>query len=213
MSRILVDQVRSNSASGDAITLDGNGKCAINATTINSLTFPTSDGSADHMLKTNGSGALSFAAIPATSGTLVSAHEDGSTAESTTTTQNSWIDSDISITLTPAAATNKFLCIWDTHCRVEVNSNNAAGYGKVRLIRDSTPVCESHMGVYADNNYGQINGMGSSAWDHPNTTSSITYKVQFYLNSNGNGDYMAMNWSAWGFSANGSKLTILEFKQ
>tara|TARA_R100000315_G_scaffold41852_1_gene18256 strand:+ start:36 stop:698 length:663 start_codon:yes stop_codon:yes gene_type:complete len=60
MSRILVDQVRSNSASGDAITLDGNGKCAINATTINSLTFPTSDGSADQIIKTNGSGALSF---------------------------------------------------------------------------------------------------------------------------------------------------------
>ena len=60
MSRILVDQVRSNSASGDAITLDGSGKCAINATTINSLTFPTSDGSADQIIKTNGSGALSF---------------------------------------------------------------------------------------------------------------------------------------------------------
>ena len=65
MSRILVDQVRSNSASGDAITLDGNGKCAINATTINSLTFPTSDGSADQLLKTNGSGALSFGTVSA----------------------------------------------------------------------------------------------------------------------------------------------------
>ena len=52
MSRILVDQIRSNSASGDAITLDGNGKCAISATTINSLTFPTADGSANQVLKT-----------------------------------------------------------------------------------------------------------------------------------------------------------------
>ena len=51
MSRILVDQIRSNSASGDAITLDGNGKCAISATTINSLTFPTADGSANQVLK------------------------------------------------------------------------------------------------------------------------------------------------------------------
>ena len=64
MSRILVDQVRSNSASGDAITLDGSGKCAINATTINSLTFPTSDGSADQIIKTDGSGALSFTTAP-----------------------------------------------------------------------------------------------------------------------------------------------------
>ena len=65
MSRILVDQVRSNSASGDAITLDGNGKCAINATTINSLTFPTSDGSANQLIKTNGSGTLSFETVSA----------------------------------------------------------------------------------------------------------------------------------------------------
>ena len=64
MSRILVDQVRSNSASGDAITLDSSGKCAINATTINSLTFPTSDGSANQVIKTDGSGALSFVAQP-----------------------------------------------------------------------------------------------------------------------------------------------------
>jgi hypothetical protein len=63
MSRILVDSIRSNSASGDAITLDGSGKCAISATTINSLTFPTSDGSANQVVKTNGSGALSFTTV------------------------------------------------------------------------------------------------------------------------------------------------------
>ena len=177
------------------------------------FTLPTSDGSASQFIKTDGSGALSFAAIPEASGTVVAAYNDGQTNESTTSTTDTWTDTNISITLTPAAAANKFLCIWDTHCRVEVNSNNVAGYGKVRLIRDSSPVCESHMGVYADTNYGAINGMGSSAWDHPNTTNSVTYKLQFFLNSNGHGNYMAFNWSAWGFSANGSNLTILEFKQ
>jgi len=63
MSKILVDEIRSNSASGDAITLDGSGKCAINATTINNLTFPTSDGTSDQIIKTNGSGALSFTTV------------------------------------------------------------------------------------------------------------------------------------------------------
>ena len=67
MSRILVDQIRSNSASGDAITLDGNGKCAINATTINNLTFPTSDGTSNQVVKTDGSGALSFTDLPSES--------------------------------------------------------------------------------------------------------------------------------------------------
>ena len=212
MSKILVDQIRSNSASADAITLDGSGKCAINATTINNLTFPTSDGSADQIIKTNGSGTLSFGA---TAGTLVSAHQDGSTAESTTSTTNTWTDSDISITLTPAAAANKFFCVWDTHCRIEVSSADVQGFGKVRLIRDSTPISETHMGTGSttSSNGGNIIGMGGSAWDHPNTTSSITYKLQFWLNDQQSGNYMAMNWSAWGYTANGSKLTILEFKQ
>ena len=34
MSTIKVDGIRSNSASSDAITLDGNGKCAVTGTTI-----------------------------------------------------------------------------------------------------------------------------------------------------------------------------------
>ena len=179
------------------------------------FTLPTSDGSAGQYMKTDGSGNLAFAtvAIPSVTGTVVAAYNDGQTNESTTSTTDTWTDTNISITLTPAAAANKFLCIWDTHCKVEVDTNNTPGYGKVRLIRDSTPICETHMGSYADNNYGQIIGMGGNAWDHPNTTSSVTYKLQFFLNSNGNGSYMAFNWSAWGFSANGSNLTILEFKQ
>ena len=177
------------------------------------FTLPTSDGSASQFIKTDGSGALSFAAIPAASGTVVAAYQDGTTNESTTTNTDTWTDTDISITLTPAAAANKFLCIWDTHCKVEVSSNNSPGYGKVRLIRDSTPVSETHMGSFAYSGYGQIIGMGGSSWDHPNTPSSVTYKLQFFLNSNGHGNYMAFNWSAWGFSANGSNLTILEFKQ
>ena len=177
------------------------------------FTLPTSDGSTGQFMKTDGSGALSFAATPEASGTVVAAYQDGQTNESTTTATDTWTDTNISITLTPAAAANKFLCIWDTHCKIEVDTGNGSGYGKVRLMRDSTAICETHKGCYADSGKGDITGMGSSAWDHPNTTSSITYKLQFYLNSNGDGNYMAFNWSAWGFSANGSKLTILEFKQ
>ena len=177
--------------------------------------LPQSDGSADQFLKTDGSGNLSFGAAGATSGTLVSAYNDGQTNESTTSTVDTWTDTNISITLTPAAAANKFLCVWDTHCRIEVSSDNVQGFGKVRLIRDSTAISEAHMGTGAttSSNGGNIIGLGGSAWDHPNTTSSVTYKLQFYLNSNQSGTYMAFNWSAWGFSANGSNLTILEFKQ
>ena len=93
------------------------------------FTLPTSDGSTGQFMKTDGSGALSFAATPEASGTVVAAYQDGQTNESTTTATDTWTDTNISITLTPAAAANKFLCIWDTHCKIEVDTGNGSGYG------------------------------------------------------------------------------------
>ena len=62
------------------------------------FTLPTSDGSASQFIKTDGSGALSFAAIPEASGTVVAAYNDGQTNESTTSTTDTWTDTNISIT-------------------------------------------------------------------------------------------------------------------
>ena len=44
MSTIKVDGIRSNSASSDAITLDGNGKCAVTGTTITGTTITADTG-------------------------------------------------------------------------------------------------------------------------------------------------------------------------
>ena len=101
MSKILVDEIRSNSASADAITLDGNGKCAINATTINSLTFPTSDGSADQIIKTNGSGGLSFTTA---SGGTIGAFVTDASSTAYTLTSVGYQNGVHSATITPTKA-------------------------------------------------------------------------------------------------------------
>ena len=170
-------------------------------------------GTSGHVL-TMGADDPAWAAIPAATGTLVSVNRDGQQNESSTSTTNTWTDTNVSISLTPAAAANKFLCVWDCHCLINTNANSGQAWGKVRLLRDSTALSECHGGGHIeDTARGFIGGFGGSSWDHPNTTSSVTYKLQFYLNSNNDPENMVFNWSAWGFTADGGNLTILEFKQ
>ena len=129
MSRILVDQVRSNSASGDAITLDGSGKCAINATTINSLTFPTSDGSSDQIIKTNGSGALSF--VTASGGTIGASATHETSTSYTFTSADSYQRGVHSVTITPTKASSKIAIYISSHGKTSAEPNKGV-YGKTR---------------------------------------------------------------------------------
>ena len=133
MSRILVDQVRSNSASGDAITLDGSGKCAINATTINSLTFPTSDGSSDQIIKTNGSGALSF--VTASGGTIGAYATHETSTSYTFTSADSYQSGVHSVTITPTKASSKIAIYISSHGKTSAEPNKGV-YGKTRIQRN-----------------------------------------------------------------------------
>ena len=162
MSRILVDQVRSNSASGDAITLDSNGKCAINATTINSLTFPTSDGSADQMLKTNGSGALAFATVSSTGKIL----QTVSTVSTTyyNTTSETFQDTNLSLSITTGSASSKiFVVAYPLVGARGTNGQNA--YMQCQLLRDTTHLRYQFSGGWMGN-LSSINN-----WQHYETVS------------------------------------------
>ena len=175
-------------------------------------------GTNGHVL-TMGADDPAWAAIPAATGTVIAVYRDATKSETNTTTVDTWTDSDISIALTPAAAAYKFLCIWDCHALLTSDSVDSNAWGKVRLRRDTTVLSEGHGGTCSPTvNNGGIIGFGGTSWDHPNTTSSVTYKLQFYLNSNHAGNNMTFNWSAWGFTGStanegGGNLTILEFKQ
>ena len=202
MSRILVDQVRSNSASGDAITLDGNGKCAINATTINSLTFPTSDGSANQLLKTNGSGALSFV-DSAVGGKILQVKSANFTSQfaHNSSSGTGFVSTNITIDITPTSASSKILVtsdfnIWKSGTAAQVN---------MTLYRDSTNLGGSFYG------FGEfvVNAAYAVQWnmaynDSPNTTSQITYNVRARVNSghhfNMGVNNVPTNITAWEYS-------------
>ena len=174
MSRILVDQVRSNTASGDAITLDGNGKCAINATTINSLTFPTSDGSANQLIKTNGSGALSF--VDSAAGGKVLQVVNNSSNTNVTTSGNTVSDL-LTTAITPASASNKVLVFLTAN--TWVNNGGINAFGGLRLYRGAnssgTQIYDMEGGLNATTAHWQV--FYFNYLDSPNTTSAQSYTM------------------------------------
>ena len=184
MSRILVDSIRSNSASGDAITLDGSGKCAISATTINSLAFPTSDGSANQLLKTNGSGALSFVDSAAGGKILKVEHGTNSTQYATT---SQYPQDAFTFTFTPTSATSTVMI----HMTIPIALNIATG---IQLVGNYA-VCKNDNTVLVAQQYSQqhdyMNRHSSGhaptcqdvivfvAKDTPGSTSQQTYKIRY----------------------------------
>ena len=180
MSRILVDQVRSNSASGDAITLDGSGKCAINATTINNLTFPTADGSANQVLKTDGSGSLSFGADVGGKILQVKSANFTSQFAHNSSSGTGFVSTNITIDITPTSASSKILVI----AGFNIWKSGSSAQCNITLYRDSTNLGNSFYGFgeYA------INAAYALQWnlkynDSPNTTSQVTYNVRARIQS------------------------------
>ena len=183
MSKILVDEIRSNSASADAITLDGNGKCAINATTINSLTFPTSDGSADQIIKTNGSGTLSFGA--AGGGKLLQVVHFQTTTQFSTSS-GSFVDvSNFSADIVPQ--TNSKVLVQVTLMSILTSATSGGeGYG-IKILRGSNQVMVSG-GMYDiyDNAQGTsgAHSRNRSTWTALDSSpggdgsTTLTYKIQ-----------------------------------
>ena len=182
MSKILVDEIRSNSASADAITLDGNGKCAINATTINSLTFPTSDGSADQIIKTNGSGTLSFGA--AGGGKLLQVVHYGTTTQFSTSS-GSFVDvSNFSADIVPQT-NSKVLIQVNLMSILTSATSGGEGYG-IKILRGSTAVLTSGgmYDIYDNANVSGAHSRNRSTWTTIDNTpggdgsTTLNYKLQ-----------------------------------
>ena len=111
------------------------------------------------------------------------------------TTSASWSDiTDLTVTITPQSASSKFLVSFD------VTGGNTTGGGGVKIVRDisgvgstnimnginwssRTPSSVGNYYTYGDNNSQMTNGV--SKLDAPNTTNSITYKLQARLGVSG----------------------------
>ena len=146
---------------------------------LSGLTYPTSDGTSGQYLQTNGAGALSWQTI---AGGKILQITQGTYSTQTSTTSQTYQDTNLSASITPSASDSKILVLVSAPTAV-TRASNAAQFA-VRLVRDSTPIWEPAQnytyGVYASGaTTTALRWMFSLMYlDSPGTTSSITYKTQ-----------------------------------
>ena len=151
--------------------------------------LPGSDGSANQVLKTDGSGNLSFGADQA--GKILQV-KNAIKTDTQSVTNNTFTDiSGLSISITPSSSSNKILFRGYVSIGTEGNTNVA-----IKIFRDSTEIGKSTANSTAANNStataaglnvssvtssvkSQIKQLQFEVLDSPNTTSAVTYKVQF----------------------------------
>lgn len=114
----------------------------------------------------------------------------GTYSTATTITSNSFTDSGLSLSITPTASTSKVLVmIQQPYYLYNLTDQTGAGY---QIVRNSTNIVTTQK----DNNWFYV-GSGANAaqtklsptiltMDSPASTSSLTYKIQWALNSTAN---------------------------
>jgi hypothetical protein len=106
------------------------------------------------------------------------------TTSPTVTTSQSFVDMNLSLSITPSSASNKIFLIY-------TGGNETNGQNKeiiVQMLRDATQIGQSCMKNFA--NGGYVITQSISKLDSPNTTSSITYKMQ---GKSGDGTIIVLN--------------------
>ena len=104
----------------------------------------------------------------------------GSLSSETTTTSSSFVDTGLSVTITPTSTSNKVLILASLGSATVVEASGADAQGKFQIVRDSTSLFISKLRSYDYGNSGTIfiGPVFMSYLDSPSTTSEITYKIQ-----------------------------------
>ena len=173
--------------------------------TLRGLSYPTSDGSADQVLKTNGSGTLSFGAAGGSGKALayISREDNTEYAVNTSTSWNAIHGSNLELPITPSATSSRILVMFNWGAITSYQSS-CLGYGKIMRKIASGSYADLTIGTDGSG-YGQamfaLNleasnhavscGLCCTFIDHPNTTSQVTYRP--YFRTEGNGGYVYIN--------------------
>ena len=126
-------------------------------------------------------------------------------SNASTTSAGTHTDSGLSVSITPSSTSSKILVF--SQSRVRIDSSNQIMRGGVRMLRDSTPIVDGSDENVQDRNYPAefSHTIGMQILDSPSTTSSVTYKVQFFFHSSMTSTTMYhFNYSA------GSRMVALE---
>jgi hypothetical protein len=141
---------------------------------LDGIEFPNADGSAGEFLQTDGSGVLSFASAGAAAGQVIQVVTDKLTTGFTTSSQNVFVTTGQTLSITPSSASNKILVMFNAGSVTTLAANTAIN---VEVRRSGTTVCFG--GYYT----ATVSGNQSIPFgvihtlDSPNTTSAITYEV------------------------------------
>lgn len=176
------------------------------------FTLPTSDGTSGQLLKTNGSGTLSFVDSAAGGKVLQVVNALNSTA--TTITSNSYTDTGVTDSITTSAANSTILVLGSMAYDTARDSHFSGG--RIRLVRTISGSSSAFMESGSDKNVGQYDGDSSSHNRiygqypinfHDSGLSSIaagttiTYKMQARVENTGGNDDVRIN--------HGSKVSTL----
>tara|TARA_R100000781_G_scaffold47599_1_gene31976 strand:- start:687 stop:1301 length:615 start_codon:yes stop_codon:yes gene_type:complete len=173
------------------------------------LTLPTQDGSADTFLKTNGSGALSFAAA---GGGKVLQYVNATYSTSVQVNGADWTDSGLSAAITPASGT-KILVLVMMRVEMYTQNNDSDGRFGLRLVRDSTNIYgnitaglgislqHGNTGYYPNQNFSYLDTHGA------NGSTAVTYKIQGRPKTQSTGHVLNMQ-----TGNNLSMMTLLELE-
>ena len=157
-----------------------------NATSSVDYVLSGTDGSANQILKTDGSGTLSW--TDDAGGKILQVVTTTVTAVTATTTSTSFVDiTGMTVDITPSATSSKVMVF------VNCNTGSQALYrNSLRLMRDSTPIFigdqygsnRSRATLFAAMDDSQVvcNSAGQYL-DTPGTESAITYKLQWQVES------------------------------
>ena len=183
-SRLIVNSIRHTGASSDAITLDSAGKCS----------FP--NGGAGKILQ------------------VVQTFKTDGTSQAGNSSSTYYDISGMAVTITPSSSSNKILVNWVA----QVNSNSGGRNNSIRLLRDSTVIGNSTAGSSqnAQTDHRTTDDTNCHPFtmmflDSPNTTSAVTYKLQWAIEgSGGSSTNYYLNRDTYASQGAVSHITVME---
>ena len=204
--RVRGNDIRDNSGN-PAISFDGSANTTIvNNLTVQDYTFPSSDGSADQVLQTNGSGQLSFVDVDGgggggSGGKVLQVVHTSYTASTEINTTTFALVNGFEATITPSATSSKILI--HVHANLGLYGLGTNRYGVVKIRRlggsggaDVMGGKGTLSGHQDDMVFNTISTDPSSVHernlvysatglDSPNTTNAVTYQFKARVNASG----------------------------
>ena len=184
---------------GDKVTLT---TPASNPSTNPVFKLPQTDGSAGEFLKTDGSGALSFAPPTGTPGTILQTVYNSTTDEGGTTSSSYQNWSNLATNITPLSSTSH-LWIWINAVRLNVQQDSNEGRLRVTDGTNST-VHYRCFNYDSDNNYQSFNPCLNWYWPQTHTAGTQITLTPQLLSTNGSGNVI------WGDNGDASYMIVQE---